>query len=150
MQAACETWFKDNKVLAAFMRGEIIYECAKKAGAIAIALGEGGTAPMYSRYPNLFAPSGIRLERLGAATVKAMVQAGWQKPQAPKWPTGKIGLITWDSNDYHYGMNNGFLAAMHAAGLKETDVRYVAIPQSVNSIADANAAVSSAVLSFQS
>ena len=150
MQSACETWFKDSKVLAAFMRGEIVYECARKAGAVAIALGEGGTAPMYARYPNLFSPSGIRLERLGAATVKAMVQAGWQKPTAPKWPNGKIGLITWDNIDYRYGMKNGFLAALHAAGLKEDDVRYVAVPDNVNAIGDASAAISSAVLSFQS
>ena len=150
MQAGCETWTKDNKVLAIFMRGEIVYECARQAGAIAIAAGEGGTAPMYVRFPNLFAPSGIRLERLGAATVKAMVRAGWHKPEAPRWPHGKIGLITWDNADYRYGMKNGYLAALHGVGLKETDVRYVAVPQDANSIGDANAAISSAVLSFQS
>ncbi len=148
MQESCEAWTKDNKVIATYMRGEIVYECAKKAGAIAIGLGDGGNGPVYARYPNLFSPSGIRLERLGAATVRAMVRAGWQKAQAPTWPTGKIGLITWDNADYRYGMKYGYLAALHAAGLKEDDVRYVTVPQTDKSIGDANAAISSAVLSF--
>ena len=63
------------------------------------------------------------------ATVRAMVQAGWHTPDAT-WPTGRIGLITWEDNQYQYAMEKGFLAALAAAGLKETDVRYVAVPQS--------------------
>ena len=77
-----------------------------------------------------------------------MVHAGWQKPSTA-WPTGKIGLITWDDPQYHYAMDNGYLKALHAHGLKEEDVRYVAVPAAAGSIADASAAVSSAVLAFQ-
>jgi hypothetical protein len=145
-QAACETWTKDHKVLLTNFQGEIVYQCAMKAGVLA--MGTGGTAPVYARYPNMFAPGDIRLERLGAVTVKAMVHAGWQKP-APKWPTGKIGLITWDSNDYHYAMDRGWLPALHESGLKETDVRYISPPQAGAALADASAAISSAVLAFQ-
>jgi hypothetical protein len=145
-QAACETWTKDHKVLATNFQGEIVYQCAMKAGVIA--LGTGGSAPVYARYPNMFAPGDIRLERLGAVTVKAMVHAGWHKP-APKWPTGKIGLITWDSNDYHYAMDHGWLPALHESGLKEEDVRYIVPPQAGTALADASAAISSAVLAFQ-
>ena len=145
-QAMCETFTKDNKVLMIFMRGEIIYECAKKAGALVG--GSGGSGPVFERYPNMFAPATIRLERLGAVTVKAMIKAGWHKPE-PKWPTGKIGLITWDNNDYRYSMEKGWLAALRGGGLKETDVRYVAVPQSDKSLADASAAISSAVLAFR-
>jgi hypothetical protein len=96
----------------------------------------------------MFAPAETRLERLGAVTVKAMVHAGWQKPTA-KWPKGKIGLITWDSNDYHYSMDHGWLPGLHESGLKETDVRYVAVPQASGALADASAAISSDVLAFQ-
>jgi hypothetical protein len=145
-QEACETFTKDNKVAAMFFRGELSYECAKKAGIIVV--GGGASGPVFDRYPNLFAPSGIRLERLGAVTVNAMVKAGWHKPE-PKWPTGKIGLITWDNNDYKYAMQKGWLPALRQAGLKETDVRYIAVPQSDKSIADANAAISSAILAFR-
>jgi hypothetical protein len=46
-------------------------------------------------------------------------------------------------------MDKGSLPALHAAGLKETDVRYIAVPQSNKSLADASAAISSAVLAFR-
>jgi hypothetical protein len=145
MQAACETFTKDHKVAAIYSRGDIIFECAKKAGIIAV--GSGATGAVFQRYPNVFSPSGIRLERLGAVTVQAMVKQGWQKPE-PTWPTGKIGIVTWDTNDYHYAIEKGWLPALHAAGLKETEVRYVTPAQS-QSVADASAAISAAVLSFR-
>jgi hypothetical protein len=146
-QQACETWTKDNKTAMIFLSGALIYECAKKAGIIAWSIG-GETGPVFDRYPNMFASVSVRLERLGAATVNAMVKAGWHKPDAT-WPTGKIGLITWDDNNYRYAMKNGYLTALHAAGLKEEDVRYVSVPQSANGLGDASAAISSAVLSFR-
>jgi hypothetical protein len=46
-------------------------------------------------------------------------------------------------------MEKGWLPALHSAGLKESSVRYVAVPQSDRSLADASAAVSSAVLDFK-
>ncbi len=145
-QAACETFTKDNKVLVMYFRGELAYECAKKAGILVA--GGGGTGPTYEKYPNLFSPAGIRLERLFEVTVKSMVKAGWQKPDAT-WPTGKIGLITWDDNDYRFAMKNGYLKGMAAAGLKDEDVRYIAVPQNANALADASAAISNAVLAFR-
>jgi hypothetical protein len=145
-QEMCETFTKDNKVAAIQFRGEIIYECAKKAGIIA--LGTGGSGPTFERFPNLIAHNTIRLERLGAATVKGMVAAGWHKP-SPKWPTGKIGLVTWQDNDYEFAMKNGWLPALRESGLKETDVRYIAVPQSDKSLADSSSAINSAVLAFR-
>jgi hypothetical protein len=132
--------------MAMYLQGEIVYQCAKKAGVMVY--GSDGSGPLYQRYPNMFAPASIRLERLSAVTVQAMVRAGWHKP-TPPWPTGKIGLITWDHPDYHYAMDKGSLPALHAAGLEETDVRYIAVPQSNKSLADASAAISSAVLAFR-
>ena len=145
-QAACETFTKDNQVAAIFFRGEISYQCAKAAGIIVV--GQGGTGPLFERYPNLFAPGDIRLERLGAVTVKGMVAAGWHKPDT-KYPTGRIGLITWENNEYKYAMEKGWLPALRESGLKETDVRYVAVPQSDKSLADSSAAISAAVLGFR-
>ena len=146
-QAACETFTADNEVLMIYFRGEITYQCALDAGIIA--WGSGGTGPVYEKFPNLFAPSSIRLERLAQVTVRAMVKAGWHKPTA-KWPTGRIGLITWDDTEYRYAMEHGYLAGLREAGLQAKDIRYVAIPQNANSIADASAAISNAVLSFRS
>jgi hypothetical protein len=146
MQAACETFTKDHKVAAIFSRGEIIFDCAKKAGIIAV--GSGATGALFQRYPNVFSPGSIRLERLGAVTVQAMVKQGWLKPESA-WPTGKIGIVTWDTNDYHYAIDKGWLPALRTAGLKATDIRYITPPQSDSSVADASAAMSSAVLSFR-
>ena len=145
-QEMCETFTKDNKVAAIQFRGEIIYECAKKAGIIA--LGNGGSGPTFARYPNLIAHNTIRLERLGAATVKGMVAADWHKPST-KWPTGKIGLVTWQDNEYEFAMKKGWLPALRESGLKETDVRYIAVPQSDKSLADSSSAINSAVLAFR-
>jgi hypothetical protein len=145
-QAACSTWTEDSQVLAMFLQGEITYQCAAKAGVMAV--GAGGSGPLFERYTNMFAPATIRLERLGAVTVKAMVKVGWHKPE-PTWPTGRIGLITWDDSEYEYAMRKGWLPALHASGLKETDVRYIAVPQNANSLADASAAISNAILAFR-
>ena len=145
-QAACERFTKDTQVAVINMRGEIISTCAKKAGLMV--LGGGGTKAVFDRYPNLFAPAGIRLEGLYGKTVHAMVKAGWHKPVAP-WPTGKIGLITWQTPEYEYAMKNGYHKALADNRLAPTETRYVAVPQSAGSVADASAAVSNAVLSFR-
>lgn len=145
MQAACETFTQDNKVAAIFSRGDIIFECAKRAGIIAV--GSGATGAVFQRYPNVFSPSGIRLERLGAVTVQAMVKQGWHKPE-PKWPTGKIGIVTWDTPDYEYAIERGWRPALREAGLRATEIRYITPPQS-QSLADASAKISAAVLSFR-
>ena len=146
-QGACEAFTSDKKVLMIFFRGEIIYQCAHKAGIIAV--GGGASGPVFDKYPNLFAPSSIRLERLFQVTVRSMVKAGWHKPDT-KWPTGKIGLITWDTPEYRYAMDKGYLAGLREAGLKAEETRYIAVPASAGSIAEASAAISSAVLSFAS
>jgi hypothetical protein len=145
-QEACETFTKDNEVAAIFLQGKIAAECGRKAGVVV--MGAGGSGRFFDSYPNVFAPATIRLEGLYAATVRAMVKAGWHKPTAP-WPTGKIGLITWDDNEYKYAMDNGYLRALREAGLKETLVRYIAVPQNANALADASAAISNAVLAFR-
>jgi hypothetical protein len=145
-QKACATFTQDHKVLMMSLRGEVAYRCAQKAGIID--LGPGDTGPMYQQFPNLFAPGAIRLERLFDVTVRSMVDAAWQKPQA-SWPTGKIGVITWDDNEYRYATKNGYLKGLHDAGLKETDVRYVTVPESARDLTEASAAISSAVLAFR-
>ena len=145
-QAACETFTKDNQVLIMTFRGDVAYECAKKAGILVT--GTGNIGPTYQEFPNLFAPSLIRLERMFEVTVRSMVKAGWHKP-SPPWPTGKIGLITWDDAEYRYAMKHGYLKGMRDTGLKATDVRYIKVPDNVQALGDASAAISNAVLRFR-
>ena len=145
-QEACETFTKDNKVAAFFFRGEIAAQCGLNAGVFVGA--NSGIGPYLEKYPNVFNSFSIRQESLYASTVRAMVKQGWHKPDAT-YPTGKIGLITWDNNEYRFAMKNGYLKALGAAGLKFEEPRYIAVPQNANALADASAAISSAVLSFQ-
>ena len=147
-QAACDHWTKDGKVFMIFDRGPVAYECARKAG-ILVTGGGSATGPVYAKYPNLFDPAAIRLERLGAVTVNAMVRQHWQVP-SETWKTGRIGLITWDDTNYKYAMQHGYLQALHEHGLKETDVRYVPVADTANSVGNASAAISNAVLRFSS
>lgn len=145
-QASCETFTSDNKVLLMLNRGDVAYECAQKAGVVVV--GPAGSGPTLQRFPNLFAPAGVRLERLYAATVRSMTRAKWHEADAT-WPRGRIGLLTWDDPQYRFAMTNGYLKALQEAGLRATDVRYIGVPQGADSLADAGAAISSAVLRFQ-
>lgn len=147
-QAACDHWTKDGKVFMIFDRGPVAYECARKAGILVLG-GGSATGPVYAKYPNLFDPAAIRLERLGEVTVNAMVRQHWQVP-SETWKTGRIGLITWDDTNYRYAMQHGYLQALHEHGLKETDVRYVPVAETANSVGNASAAISNAVLRFSS
>lgn len=145
-QALCDFWFKDNKVFSVNANNEVVYECSAKAGAVV--LGGGGTAPVYARNPHLVAPTSIRIERLSAVTVEAMVKLKWHVPDAT-WPTGKIGVITWDSDDYKYAYKQGLEKALVRNGLQADQVVYVQVSQSANGLSDSSAAINNAVLSFQ-
>lgn len=147
-EAACQRWTKDNKVFAIVFRGRILQECAMKAG-ILITSGEGEAGPTYARVPNLVDPSAVRLERLGQATVFGLHREKYFE-KTPDWPTGKIGVITWQDPSYEYGVKQGYLPALKKLGLESDMERYVVVSQQLGSAADSSSAVSSAVLAFQS
>lgn len=147
-EAACNKWTKDNQVFAILFRGRILQECAMKAGAL-ITSGDGEAGPTYDRVPNLVDPGAVRLERLGEATVLGLDREKYFTP-TPDWPTGKIGVITWQDPSYEYGMKQGYLPALKRLGLKVEDERYIVVSQQVGSAADSSSQVSSAVLSFRS
>ncbi|HVE98501.1 MAG TPA: hypothetical protein VNA12_04910 [Mycobacteriales bacterium] len=148
-QAACDHWTKDNKVFAIVWRGRIMQECAMKAGTLALS-GDGEAGPTYARVPNLVDPSHVRLERLGRATVSGLDRDKYFAP-TPEWPTGRVGLLTWDDPSYKFGITDGYLPGLKALSIKPAiDTRYIAPAQTLNAITDASAAVGSAVLAFKS
>lgn len=147
-EQACNRWTKDNKVFAITFRGRVLQECARKAGALMTA-GDGEAGPTYAALPNLVDPSAVRLERLGAATVRGISRDRYFTP-TPKWPTGKVGLITWQERSFEHGLEKGYLPALKALGHKASQTAYIAVPQNVGAVADASAAVSNAVLRFRS
>lgn len=148
-QAACDRWFKDNKVFAVATGDDVVLECSAKAGAVAVNGGPSlATAPVFASNPHLVAPTAIRLERLAAVTVDGLVRLRWHVPGAP-WPTGKIGVITWDAPEYRYSYEQGTKRALAAKGLQVEQARFIAVPQTVNGLSDSSAAVNNAVLAFQ-
>jgi hypothetical protein len=146
-QRACDRWTKDNKVFAILFRGRVLQECARKAGAL-ITSGEGEAGPTYARVPNLVDPGAVRLERLGQATVLGLNRDKYFEPTA-EWPTGKVGIVSWEDPSYQYGVKNGHEPALKRLG-KSARTRYIAPPQNAAAIGDASAAVSNAVLAFRS
>jgi hypothetical protein len=146
-ESACNTWTKDHKVFVLMFRGRVLQECARKAGTL-ITSGTGEPGPVYSRLPNLIDPGEVRLERLGQATVSGLGRQKYFSPTT-EWPSGKVGIISWDDANYRYGVSNGYLAALKRLG-KTADAAFIAEPQTAGAISDSSAAVSSAVLKFRS
>ncbi len=148
-QAACDTWTKDNKVFAVYGGGgEVMLECSRKAGVL-VTGGGVSTGPVYQQNPQLVDVSAIRFERLGQVSVDGLGALGYFKPE-PQWPTGKVGLISWDTPDYRYAYEHGYVPALKKRGVTLADTAWVAEPATVNALGDASAAISSAVLRFQS
>jgi hypothetical protein len=146
-ESACNQWTKDHKVFAMFFRGRVLQECARKAGTL-LTGGTGETGPVYARLPNLIDPGDVRLERLGAATVAGVNRQRYFQPTT-EWPTGKVGVVTWEDAGYKYGVTNGYLPAIKGLG-KAAEVVYIAKAQTLGGASDSSAAVSNAVLKFRS
>jgi len=153
LQAACATWTQDNKVFALEAQDAVGWNCAEKAGAVAIG---GGTAtgPLYQRYPHMVDTDGVRFERIGTLTVNGLARqryfTGWNL-NTRRVTTGKpkVGLVTWDDPNYRYAVANGFAPALRAHGLSAETV-YVKVPESYPELSDSTAAISNAVFRFRS
>ena len=147
-QKACDRWTKDNKVFAITFRGRVLQECARQAGAL-MTSGDGEAGPAFARLPNMVDPGAVRLERLAAATVRGVNREKYFAP-TPEWPSGKVGVVSWDEPSYQYGVKQGYLPALKQLGKDPAvPVRFIAPPQNAGAIADSSAAVSNAVLAFR-
>ena len=140
-QEACNKWTVDNKTFVFnAMRTDILRSCAEKAGAISITGGDG-VKSTFERFPHFMDPNAIRLDRLGNVTVGGLANA--------KYFSGRLGLVTWDDNNYRYALQNGYLPALAARGIKPAlEPVYITVPQQIGALADMTAAVSSAVTKF--
>jgi hypothetical protein len=150
-QAACDKWTRDNKVFAVYGGGsDVLLECTRKAGVLATG-GGSSTGPVYQRYPQLVDASAIRFERLGQVSVDGLAKSGYFKPD-PRWTTGKVGFVSWDTPNSRYAFEHGYVPALKRQGitLNGDNTAWIAEPATVNALGDASAAISSAVLRFQS
>ena len=147
LEAACSTWTQDHKVFAILFGGrDVVYECAKKAGALELystVTGGGSIPETYERYPNYVDMVGVNLVRLGFVTVNGLATQDYFG-EAPK-----IGMVTWDTPEYRAGIQKGYIPALKRHGLSlATEPAYLTPPQTVQQLSEASAQVNSAVLRF--
>ena len=140
-QAACSTFTEDHKVFAMVGSSDILRACAEKAGAISM-VDPATVASTYQRFPHFIAPYNIRLDRLAVATANGLFHAHYF--------TGRLGLVTWDDNNYKYAMTHGYLPTLASHDIKPAvEPVYITVPQQVGALGDMSAAVSSAITKFK-
>jgi hypothetical protein len=146
-QAACSYWTEDNEVFGILFddANGLLAECAKRAGAIQLPQFGGRLPEDYERYPQMYEIEGLNLVRMGPVTVTGLDNQRYFGKEP------KIGLITWDHDDFRATLERGFLPALKEEGLSPaTPPAYATSPQQVNDLAATSADVNSAVLRFQS
>jgi len=139
-QAACADFTQDHKIFAMEGQTDVERACAEKAGAISLISGNS-VASTFIKYPHFIDPNSIRLDRLGPVTVGGLNKAGYF--------SGKLGLVTWDDNNYRFAMTHGYLPTLAKLGITPAQVAYVSVPQQLGAVADMTAAMSSIVAKFK-
>ena len=143
-QSACSFWTQDHKVFAVFASqntDDIMRACAEKAGALSFGAESAEIRPTFTKYPHYVDLGGVGLDQLAGITVRGLQKA--------RYFSGKFGLVTWDDPSYHYAAQHGYNPALAAAGIRVLQTAYITVPQDLNSLADSNASVSSAVTKFR-
>jgi hypothetical protein len=141
-QSACAYWTQDHKVFGVFPAGksDVLHACMEKSGGISLMSGNG-TRTTFEKFPHFVDPISMRLDRLGAVTANGLSKAGYF--------AGKLGVVTWDDNNYKFALQQGMLPALASHGITPTQTAYILVPQTVDAISDMTAAVSSAVTKFR-
>jgi len=144
-QAACARYTQDNKVFAILGDGDIMQQCAEKAGAVLLTVTSTSLPEDFQRYPHFIEISGMNLIRVGNVSVTGLHREGYFSDGA------KLGLVTWDEPNYRDAVERGYLPALKKKGVKPaTDTAYISSPQTADDLAAASADVNNAVLRFQS
>jgi len=138
--ASCALWTQDHKVFLMSGGRDLLNECAERNGAVTMAYGNE-TSDTFKRFPHYLDPISFRLERMGTLTVESLAKR--------KYFTGKFGLVTWDDPNYRKSVRDGYQPALKRAGVTPAQVFYAPVPQAYGDLGAANAAISSAVLDFQ-
>ena len=158
-QEECADFHQDHHVFAVLdeFGGDVLRACTHKAGAVQVAATAQmfTTASTFQRYPYFVAPAGISQDRIAAAWTPALVDQNYFTPWniATGKPGGplpvRVGVLTLDTPEMQYAVNNILAPALKAAGHPIYDTAFVKPP---NSTADNGATLSqiqSAVLRFR-
>jgi hypothetical protein len=144
VQQACADWTQDHHAFIIGLGGAQMDQCTAKAGAIELIGGAitAETTAANAQFPADINLTGTTTDRAMRYTVEGLAGQGYFSPGA------KVGVVTWDANDYHYSVTNAAIPALAAVGIHDPPVEYVAVPNSYGDLGATSAAVGSAVLRF--
>jgi hypothetical protein len=144
-QASCATWTQDHKVFAILAgdAGGIIQECTEKAHGVNIIPAGDSVPDDFRRYPHYVEPSGMNIVRMGPVSVRGIHTQGYFDKGA------KVGIVTWDQDNYRESITNGYMPALRSIGVTlATQTAYIHAPQTFNDLGGMNSDINSAVLRF--
>ena len=144
-QEMCSTWTEDNDVFAALGAPyETLRQCmAKKNKPLTYTSLSTSSELTFSEYPLYFEPGNLNLSRIARLTVKSLADRNF-------FAKAKVGVIAFDDPHGHYSVDKAMLPALASRGVdpKTVEVVYVPDPQSPTDVSGLSAAISSAVLRF--
>ncbi|MCW2708898.1 MAG: hypothetical protein JWM22_2740 [Frankiales bacterium] len=150
-QQACTDFTQDHHVFGVLASGtDNLISCVTRTGAVMPSTGDASnsSSSRFTRYPAYFEPLALNLDRNGAATVNGLYPRGYF---APYFPTGtKIGVVAFDTPDFHRAVDHSMRPALAAHGLTIKDAEYVAQPSGVAGYGAFSNALASAVLKLRS
>ena len=155
---ACAAYTQDTHIEIGLITwsGPGVYECLKKQNIPMMMSGPTGglSRKLLAKYPNLIWLGGFSMERRAKEQVAALLRQKYFS----KWDTNnggpgalpvKIGIITYDFDDYTTSVNQEMVPAIMAAGYPKPDVVSVAPHDTYDNISKMQAQISSAVLTFK-
>jgi hypothetical protein len=141
-QAACNAWTQDTKTFIIPTGTPILDQCVANEHALGVnAQFVAETSPILQQFPSDVNINGFTIDRGMRVTVEGLADQHYF--------TGKLGIVTWDENDYHYGITSGALPALAALGIHNPPVEYVTVPQTYGDLGSTSSSVASAVLQFK-
>ncbi len=147
-QEACEDWTQDRPVFAtpgypSF--GESFIECMGRAGAV-LSAGSVFTLSderIFERHPYYLQPSAMDLNTQANLLPLAMDRQRYFGNNA------KIGLVTFDTPEFHYAVENSFLPSLQREGKQlGTEPAYLTYPRTLDQYSNVLADARNAVLRF--
>ena len=144
-QEMCSTWTEDNDVFAALGAPyETLRQCmAKKNKPLTYTSLSSSSELTFSQYPLYFEPGNLNLSRIARLTVDSLAKRDFFKG-------AKVGVIAFDDPHGRHAVDKAMLPALAARGVdpKGVEVEFVPSPQSATDVSGLSAAVSGAVLRF--
>ena len=150
-QKMCANWTEDHHVVA----GLGVYAASTAVTGVAclakhktLAIGSSydvGSQRHFDMFrPYYYAPASMEMAAVGKSYAQGLVTQGFFTKKA------KIGVLVYDSPEFHDGVTNGLSPALKAAGLSITDLTWIQPPSALSDEGRLVANIQSAALKYRS